>query len=78
MKILLADYTKIYKDVQLTIDLFNIIYLKSFLSSLVEHILEVTIESAKNVFENDDSQEEVWGESDCYVQYHFPTQTPDG
>ncbi|XP_066911163.1 C2 domain-containing protein 3-like isoform X2 [Clytia hemisphaerica] len=43
-------------------------------SQKVEHDLEITIESVKNVFENGESQQEVWGESDCYVQYHFPTQ----
>ena len=48
----------------------------SFIIFSVDHVIEITIESSSNVFdcEENEKQEEVWGESDCYVQYHFPNQ----
>lgn len=38
----------------------------------VEHIFEVVIEGLRGLtaFEN-----MMWGEADCFVQYHFPAQT---
>ena len=38
---------------------------------LVEHHFEITIESMRGILQNTD---EVWGETDCYVQYYFPAQ----
>ncbi|XP_077197308.1 C2 domain-containing protein 3 isoform X2 [Paroedura picta] len=38
---------------------------------LMEHVFEVHIESAKGLTP---LQSTVWGEADCYVQYHFPVQ----
>ncbi|XP_048589193.1 C2 domain-containing protein 3 isoform X3 [Nematostella vectensis] len=42
-------------------------------SSLVEHQFEVVVEDIRglSVFRST-----VWGETDCFVQYHFPHQTP--
>lgn len=46
-----------------------------FQCCLVEHCLEIVVESATNPFQSGDSfSDEVWGESDCYVQYRFPKQ----
>ncbi|KAL8191321.1 UNVERIFIED_CONTAM: hypothetical protein K2H54_072164, partial [Gekko kuhli] len=38
---------------------------------LMEHVFEVHIESVKGLTP---LQSTVWGEADCYVQYHFPVQ----
>uniref|UniRef100_A0A8D2ITF3 C2 domain containing 3 centriole elongation regulator n=1 Tax=Varanus komodoensis TaxID=61221 RepID=A0A8D2ITF3_VARKO len=38
---------------------------------LMEHIFEIRIESVKGLTP---LQSTVWGEADCYVQYHFPVQ----
>ena len=37
-----------------------------------EHLFEVKIDSISNLKFFDTM---VWGETDCYVQYYFPTQT---
>ena len=37
----------------------------------VEHIFEVSVEGVKGLALADDM---IWGEADCFVQYHFPTQ----
>nr|XP_008121912.1 PREDICTED: C2 domain-containing protein 3-like [Anolis carolinensis] len=38
---------------------------------LMEHVFEIHIESVKGLTP---LQSTVWGEADCYVQYHFPVQ----
>ena len=37
----------------------------------MEHVFEVVIEGVRglNLFED-----MVWGEADCFIQYHFPAQ----
>uniref|UniRef100_A0ABM5FVV2 C2 domain-containing protein 3 n=1 Tax=Pogona vitticeps TaxID=103695 RepID=A0ABM5FVV2_9SAUR len=39
--------------------------------SLMEHVFEIHVESARGLAP---LQSTVWGEADCYVQYHFPVQ----
>ncbi|XP_061485091.1 C2 domain-containing protein 3 [Rhineura floridana] len=41
---------------------------------LMEHVFEIHIESVKGLTP---LQSTVWGEADCYVQYHFPVQEPE-
>ncbi|KAG8137109.1 hypothetical protein E2320_005662, partial [Naja naja] len=41
---------------------------------LVEHTFEVHIEGVQGLTP---LQSTVWGEADCYVQYHFPVQKPE-
>ncbi|ESO89518.1 hypothetical protein LOTGIDRAFT_165110 [Lottia gigantea] len=54
-------------------DLFSkeAIYKTDLQPNSVEHCFELSIEGIKNLklFEN-----MIWGEADCFVQYHFPTQ----
>ncbi|XP_059672424.1 C2 domain-containing protein 3 [Gavia stellata] len=38
---------------------------------LMEHVFEIHVESVKGLTP---LQSTVWGEADCYVQYHFPVQ----
>ncbi|NXJ71898.1 C2CD3 protein, partial [Rostratula benghalensis] len=38
---------------------------------LMEHVFEIQVESVKGLTP---LQSTVWGEADCYVQYHFPVQ----
>jgi len=38
----------------------------------VEHLFEVIIENVSDLMLLDNM---IWGEADCYVQYHFPAQT---
>uniref|UniRef100_A0A8C3BB06 C2 domain-containing protein n=1 Tax=Cairina moschata TaxID=8855 RepID=A0A8C3BB06_CAIMO len=40
---------------------------------LMEHVFEIHVESVKGLTP---LQSTVWGEADCYVQYHFPVQEP--
>ncbi|XP_016160650.1 PREDICTED: C2 domain-containing protein 3 isoform X2 [Ficedula albicollis] len=40
---------------------------------LVEHVFEIRVEGVKGLTP---LQSTVWGEADCYVQYHFPVQEP--
>ncbi|XP_054020824.1 C2 domain-containing protein 3 [Dryobates pubescens] len=40
---------------------------------MVEHVFEIHVESMKGL---SPLQSTVWGEADCYVQYHFPVQAP--
>ncbi|XP_019343280.2 C2 domain-containing protein 3 isoform X5 [Alligator mississippiensis] len=40
---------------------------------LMEHIFEIHVEKVKGLTP---LQSTVWGEADCYVQYHFPIQEP--
>ncbi|XP_038063110.1 C2 domain-containing protein 3-like [Patiria miniata] len=40
---------------------------------LVEHIFEVVVEGVRGLPQLEDT---VWGEADCFVQYHFPSQSP--
>ncbi|XP_059726637.1 C2 domain-containing protein 3 isoform X3 [Haemorhous mexicanus] len=40
---------------------------------LVEHVFEIHVESVKGLTP---LQSTVWGEADCYIQYHFPVQEP--
>lgn len=37
----------------------------------VEHIFEVVIEGVRSLPQGEDF---VWGEADCFIQYHFPSQ----
>ena len=37
----------------------------------VEHIFEVSVEGVKGLMLGEDM---IWGEADCFIQYHFPTQ----
>lgn len=39
----------------------------------MEHVFEIHVESVKGLTP---LQSTVWGEADCYVQYHFPVQEP--
>jgi len=39
--------------------------------SPVEHVFEVGVESVKGLRLRDNV---IWGEADCFIQYHFPTQ----
>nr|XP_011413692.2 C2 domain-containing protein 3 [Crassostrea gigas] len=41
-------------------------------SVLVEHIFEVVIEGIRGLSMFDNM---MWGEADCFIQYHFPTQS---
>uniref|UniRef100_A0A670HT00 C2 domain containing 3 centriole elongation regulator n=1 Tax=Podarcis muralis TaxID=64176 RepID=A0A670HT00_PODMU len=41
---------------------------------MMEHVFEIHIESVKGLTP---LQSTVWGEADCYVQYHFPVQESD-
>ncbi|XP_060130012.1 C2 domain-containing protein 3 isoform X3 [Zootoca vivipara] len=41
---------------------------------MLEHVFEIHIESVKGLTP---LQSTVWGEADCYVQYHFPVQESD-
>ena len=36
-----------------------------------EHIFEVSVEGVKGLVLGEDM---IWGEADCFIQYHFPTQ----
>ena len=36
-----------------------------------EHIFEVSVEEVKGLVLGEDM---IWGEADCFIQYHFPTQ----
>jgi len=36
----------------------------------VEHIFEIVIEGVRGL----SMEGMIWGEADCFVQYHFPTQ----
>ncbi|XP_062423462.1 C2 domain-containing protein 3 isoform X3 [Rhea pennata] len=38
---------------------------------LMEHVFEIRVESVKGLTP---LQSTVWGEADCYIQYHFPVQ----
>ena len=38
---------------------------------LVEHVFEVSVEGVKGLVLGDHM---IWGEADCFIQYHFPTQ----
>ena len=38
----------------------------------VEHIFEVSVEGIKGLKLLDNM---IWGEADCFIQYHFPAQT---
>ncbi|XP_025967239.2 C2 domain-containing protein 3 isoform X2 [Dromaius novaehollandiae] len=38
---------------------------------LMEHVFEIQVESVKGLTP---LQSTVWGEADCYIQYHFPVQ----
>ena len=38
----------------------------------VEHVFEVSVETVKGLRLLEDM---IWGEADCFVQYHFPCQT---
>ncbi|XP_064000136.1 C2 domain-containing protein 3-like [Pogoniulus pusillus] len=40
---------------------------------MLEHLFEIHVESMKGLSA---LQSTVWGEADCYVQYHFPVQGP--
>uniref|UniRef100_A0A8C3U2N8 C2 domain containing 3 centriole elongation regulator n=1 Tax=Catharus ustulatus TaxID=91951 RepID=A0A8C3U2N8_CATUS len=40
---------------------------------LVEHVFEIHVEGVKGLTP---LQSTVWGEADCYIQYHFPVQEP--
>ncbi|XP_056350914.1 C2 domain-containing protein 3 isoform X3 [Oenanthe melanoleuca] len=40
---------------------------------VVEHVFEIHVEGVKGLTP---LQSTVWGEADCYVQYHFPVQEP--
>ncbi|XP_022100363.1 C2 domain-containing protein 3-like isoform X2 [Acanthaster planci] len=40
---------------------------------LVEHIFEVVVEGIQCLPQLEDT---VWGEADCFVRYHFPSQSP--
>ncbi len=44
------------------------------LCSPVEHAFEVVVEGVRGMTQLDDSY---WGEADCFVQYHFPSQPQD-
>ena len=54
------------------IQTFNSIFLKFVTCCLVEHQFEVTVEDIRglSIFGST-----VHGETDCFVQYHFPHQT---
>lgn len=39
----------------------------------MEHVFEIHVEGVKGLTP---LQSTVWGEADCYVQYHFPVQEP--
>lgn len=36
----------------------------------VEHVFEIVIEGVRGL----NMEGMIWGEADCFVQYHFPTQ----
>jgi hypothetical protein len=40
----------------------------------VEHVFELCVEGVRDVGAFAST---VWGEADCFVQYHFPTLTSD-
>ena len=40
--------------------------------SLVDHTFEVSIEAVRGL---QLLESMIWGEADCFIQYHFPTQT---
>lgn len=40
----------------------------------VEHVFELCIEGVRDIGAFAST---VWGEADCFVQYHFPTRTTD-
>ncbi|XP_071847987.1 C2 domain-containing protein 3-like isoform X2 [Apostichopus japonicus] len=40
-------------------------------TSSVEHIFEVVVEGVRSLPQGEDF---VWGEADCFIQYHFPSQ----
>ncbi|XP_014744189.1 PREDICTED: C2 domain-containing protein 3 isoform X6 [Sturnus vulgaris] len=40
---------------------------------LVEHVFEIHVQGVKGLTP---LQSTVWGEADCYIQYHFPVQEP--
>ena len=46
-------------------------YSTCFLSP-VEHVFEMSVEAVRGLGLRDNM---IWGEADCFVQYHFPTQT---
>ncbi|XP_072039618.1 C2 domain-containing protein 3-like [Amphiura filiformis] len=43
----------------------------SYGDGMVEHVFEVVVEGVRGMTQLDDSY---WGEADCFVQYHFPSQ----